>query len=389
MYKQKLIVSIFRLLFAIFSKLPIKKNYIIFESFHGKQFSDNPRAIFEYINDKYPNQYNLIWAMDRRSKAIFSSGQYKKVTRLSIKWCYYMSVSRFWVFNTRMPLWLPKRTENIYLQTWHGTPLKKLGLDIEEVKMPGTTTEKYKENFSKSSSKWDYLLSPNNYSSKIFRSAFDFQGEILEVGYPRNDYLSQKNDSRFINSIKKDLNISNDKKVILYAPTWRDDNYFSKGNYRFQLEIDLNKIKKLVSDEYVIVLRMHYLIAEQLDLSSFGDFVIDCSLYDDIRNLYLISDILITDYSSVFFDYSVLQRPIIFFMYDLDKYKDTLRGFYINDLSELPGEIARTNADLLRILEKVIYRNEFKNYDFFYTKFCSLEDGKASQRVFDSVIKDN
>lgn len=384
-YKNHLIITGYKMVINFFSVMPLKKNYVIFESFHGRQISDNPRAIYEYIRSDYPNQYHLIWSIDRRCKKLLKNQNYKTVKRLSLRWCYYMAVSKYWVINARLPLWLPKRKGTIFLQTWHGTPLKKLGLDIEQVRMPGTDTGRYRENFMKSSSRWDYLISPNAYSTKIFKRAFGYNGNLLECGYPRNDYLINNNNDEYINKIKKDLNISGDKKIILYAPTWRDDEFYSKGNYRFEIQLDLKNMKKELSDDYIIILRMHYLIASKIDISEYEGFVMDYSNYDDIRDLYLISDMLITDYSSVFFDYAVLKRPIIFYMYDLDKYKNQLRGFYIEDVSELPGKIVTSYKDLEKVIRETSFSNVFN--DNFNKVFCSLEDGKASERVFNSVFK--
>ncbi|GEM05264.1 hypothetical protein HMI01_22520 [Halolactibacillus miurensis] len=385
-YQSSLIIRIFRVLFKIFSFIPIKNNYIIFESFHGKQFSDNPRALFEFITQNYQEDYIVIWSVDRRYKDKFEiNNNIKAVTRLTPKWCYYMSVSKYWVINARLPLWIPKRKENIYLQTWHGTPLKKLGLDIEKVNMPGTTTDKYKKNFMESSSKWDYLISPNSYSTNIFRSAFGFKGEILEVGYPRNDHLVNNNNSKYIDELKRKLKIPKDKKVILYAPTWRDDDFYKKGSYRFELSLDLEEMKKALGDKYVIILRMHYLISSELDVSYYENFVFDYSLYEDIRDLYLISDLLITDYSSVFFDFAILKKPIIFYMYDLEKYENILRGFYIKNLADLPGDIVQNDKDLLDALLKVECSQ--KDYQLFFDEFCSLEDGESSKRVYEKVFK--
>src|SRR5690606_16039435 len=145
--------------------------------------------------------------------------------------------SKYWITNSRLPLWIPKSRRTIYVQTWHGTPLKKLGIDIEEVQMAETTTEKYKREFILESSKWDYLISPNAYSTGIFKRAFNFNKTIIESGYPRNDYLINNNNKTEVNKIKQKLGLPKDKKIILYAPTWRDNQFYSKGHYKFNLNL--------------------------------------------------------------------------------------------------------------------------------------------------------
>src|SRR5699024_9675578 len=135
------------------------------------------------------------------------------------------------------------------------------------------------------------------------------------------------------------MGIRRNKKIILYAPTWRDNEYYQRGKYKFDIKLDLERMRETLSDDYVILLRMHYLIAENIDTSKYDGFVIDMSKYEDIRDLYLISDILLTDYSSVFFDYAILNRSVLFFTYDLESYRDNLRGFYFDFEKEAPGPL--------------------------------------------------
>src|SRR5699024_8073160 len=247
----------------------------------------------------YPH-LKLYWSVDKQHVDSFEQFNILFAKRFSVKWLFLMTRAKYWVSNSRLPLWITKPKNTIYLQTWHGTPLKKLATDMDEVHMPGTDTEKYKENFITESSKWDYLISPNTYSTFIFRRAFQFNKTIIESGYPRNDFLINYNNKESIVSIKKKLKLPNDKKIILYAPTWRDNNFYEVGHYKFDLPLNLNLLANSLSDNYIIILRLHYLVAEQIDLSEYPNFIFDYSFYEDIRDLYLISDILITDYSSVF-----------------------------------------------------------------------------------------
>ena len=237
----------------------------------------------------------------------------------------------------RQPTWLPRKEGQIMLETWHGTPLKRLVFDMDDVH---AANPHYKNIVYKQSRGWDYLLSDNPFSTEKFQSCFRFDKEkILEAGYPANDPLYAEDLEERSKAIKEKLGIPLDKKVLLYAPTWRDDNYYDAGEYKFELALDLDRLKKEFSDEYVVLLRMHYWIVDQLDLSKYPGFVYNGSDYDDITELYMISDICMTDYSSVFFDYANLKRPILYYMYDLEKYRDVLRGFYLDVEKELPGPI--------------------------------------------------
>lgn len=184
------------------------------------------------------------------------------------------------------------------------------------------------------------------------------------------------------------MGIPADKKVILYAPTWRDDEFYAKGRYKFSLKLDLNEMREKLGSEYVILLRLHYLISENLELSDFEGFAYDFSNYGDISHLYLISDMLITDYSSVFFDYANLKRPMLFFVYDIENYRDRLRGFYFDFEASAPGPLVKTTDEVIREIkaqeEKGFVPDE--NSAAFYEQFCGLEDGHASQRVIEKVL---
>lgn len=371
----------------LFAKLPVKSNFIVFESFAGKQYSCNPRAIYEYMkwNKK---EFKMYWSVDPAFQKSFESRDLNVVRRFSLKWLYLMARSRYWVTNSRIPLWVIKPKHTIYLQTWHGTPLKKLATDMKEVHMPGTSTKKYKRNFLKEARRWDYLISPNRYSTGIFSRAFDFNKVMLETGYPRNDYLIENNKLEEIEKLKIKLGLPIDKKVILYAPTWRDNQFYEKGKYKFTLDLNIDKLKETFNDEYIIILRMHYLISENFNLNQYEGFAFDFSDYEDIRDLYLISDVLITDYSSVFFDYANLKRPIIFYTHDIEMYRDNLRGFYFDFEKSTPGPLVKTTEEVIDTLININQTNieETSSFIPFYNYFCYLEDGRATQRVVDQVF---
>ena len=384
---KRYLFAIYKRLFSFLGRiLPKKDNLIIFESFLGKQYSDNPRALYEYLKLNYP-EYKMYWSSERKSIQKFQQLNLPYARRFSIKWMFKMNRAKYWVTNSRLPLWIPKPEKTIYLQTWHGTPLKKLAADMDEVHMPGTNTNKYKKNFIKETKKWDYLVSPNNYSTQIFKRAFQFEKNILETGYPRNDFLINENNPDAIDKIKSKIGIPTNKKVILYAPTWRDNQFYGRSRYKFVIQMDLDLLREELNDEYVILLRMHYLIAENLDLSNYDGFIFDMSHHEDIRELYLISDMLITDYSSVFFDYAILKRPMIFYVYDIEEYRDNLRGFYFDFENEAPGPLVKTTEELIKEIQELNDGlSQDKNFETFYQRFCCLEDGHASERIVQQIF---
>lgn len=367
----------------IFLKMSLKDNWVFCESFFGKNYSDSPKYVYEYLQKNYPGKYRFIWVMDKKGTVI--PYKHSRVKRFSIRYCYYLARCKYYIFNSRQPVWIKKRNGNVFLQTWHGTPLKRLVFDLEDI---NSATPRYKKQTYKQSRSWDYLVAANKFSSDIFRRCFIFHKTILETGYPRNDILHWDNKEEIAAKIRDKLNIPKDKKTILYAPTWRDDEYYTKGQYKFSLKLDLQLMKKELGDEYVILLRTHYFIADSIDVTGLEDFAYNLSNYDDISELYLISDYLITDYSSVFFDYANLKRPMLFYTYDLEKYRDVLRGFYIDIEEELPGPLLFTTEEVIdafRNIDEIV--NKYKDkYDVFYEKFCSWEDGQASKRVANAVF---
>ena len=216
-----------------------------------------------------------------------------------------------------------------------------------------------------------------------------YDGNMLEIGYPRNDLLYNPNKDEIARKLKEKLKIPTHKKTILYAPTWRDDEYYGKGQYKFKLKLDLEMMKEKLGDEYVVLLRTHHYIADALDITGLEDFAFNLSKYDDITEIYLISDICITDYSSVFFDYANLKRPMLFYTYDLDKYRDVLRGFYIDMEKELPGPLLFTTEAVIDALMNIddLSAKYAHRYKLFYDKFCSIDDGNASKRAVEALFK--
>ncbi|MTV81986.1 CDP-glycerol glycerophosphotransferase family protein [Secundilactobacillus folii] len=366
---------------------PYDQPTIVFESFGGRQVSDSPYAIYRLFNELYPG-FNFIWSIDRSQKKFCKQNQIPFVVRRTSRWVRTLEKSSYWISNARFPAWVKKPSYVTYIQTWHGTPLKKLGLDIETVSMPGTTTTKYHDNFVKEANRWDALISPNDYSTKIFRSAFGFNNQILKVGYPRNDELINTN-ADDINALKHEMGIPLDKKVVLYAPTYRDNQFAEKGKYTFELPFNLDDFRKQFGKDTVLILRMHYLIANALDISDYTDFVYDFSNYPNISDLYLVSDMLITDYSSVFFDYAYLKRPILFYPYDYHLYKDELRGFYLDYEKDLPGQIANNEKELLKGISKCLQQPDMSSdnqFMKFYNRFCAIDDGLSSLKVVNYVV---
>jgi CDP-glycerol glycerophosphotransferase len=365
--------------------LPINKNIILFESNLGRNYTGSPRAIYEeMVRQGLDTKYRCYYILENPDTPI--PGAAKAVKRSRFLYFYLFAIAGTWVCDTRLPKYIIKRPGCTYIQTWHGTPLKKLALDMDTVFMAGEKgIDNYKKNFYDNAQTWDYLISQNHFSTEIFRRAFAFHKEMLEIGYPRNDVLFAKNNVQDILALKQQLGLPLDKKIILYAPTWRDNEFYGKGNYKFNPPLDFGELQDKLSDEYVMIVKYHYLVMDQVDWTPYKGFVYSCDLSYDISLLYLVSDMMITDYSSVMFDYSLLKRPMLFFCYDLEQYKDTLRGFYFDFLTEAPGPVTLTSDELIAAIKNYDTTQYQEKQEAFYRKYNHADDGKASVKVVDLI----
>lgn len=366
----------------VFVKLKVKPNVVIMETFFGRNYSDNPKYIFEYMNKNYPGKYKYVWVLNKKQNLPYPA---VRVKRFTLRYFYYMATAKYFVFNVRQPKYIVKRKDTVFLETWHGTPLKKLAYDMEDNVSASPLKDIYYQ-----SRFWDYLIAPNRFSHDVFRSCFMYDGNMLDTGYPRNDilHLGEEDRAALTEEVKRELGIPKGKKVILYAPTWRDDEFYDHAQYKFTLQLDLDLLRKELGEEYVVLLRTHYFIVDSLDLTAYEGFAFNGSTYNDIARLYLISDILVTDYSSVFFDYANLKRPMLFYTYDLEKYRDVLHGFYIDMEEELPGPMLFTTEEVVDAIRKLPeLEDKYKEkYDVFYEKYCGWEDGNASKKVVEAVF---
>ncbi len=371
-----------RALYPVQGKLPLREA-ILFVSWNGKQCSDNPLGIAEELRRRGDDR-ERIWVVNDWSVPAPAGD----TVVLSGTEEYYEAFARcrYVISNDDMQAHYRKRDGQIYLQTWHGTPLKRIGFDIQRPQFASGTA--YFGHLSQDVAKWDLLLSQNAFSTPILRRAFKFDGEICEYGYPRNDVLCRGGSAAAAAQVRRKLGLPDGKRVVLYAPTWRDNQFYASGKYRFDLRLDLEKAWRTLGDDYLILVRGHHHLADDVPAGMRPGFALNVTDYPDISELFLISDVLITDYSSVMFDFASTGRPILFFTYDLDKYRDTLRGFYFDLEAEAPGPLLATSDEVLaavRDIDAVADRHR-SQYEAFAARYCPLDDGKAAARVCDRLF---
>lgn len=338
---------------------------VLFESWHG-DYSGNPRAISEALQRR-DGSFRQLWATEQGGHPPNSRAYLEALGRAGHV-----------VSNLNMPGYFRKKRGTIYLQTWHGTPLKRIGFDIEQFDFAGKKL--YLTNLARDVAKWDLLVSANRFSSEVFREAFRYEGEILETGYPRNDVLCRSAGNELGAGVRGHLGVPAGTRTILYAPTWRE-----RGG--FTLALDFDRLIPELGDEWRVLFRAHKMDAGQA-ASAIHPAVIDVTEYPDISDLYLAADVLLTDYSSAMFDFAVTGKPMIFFTYDLAEYRDQVRGFYFDFEREAPGPLLQTTPEVWEALRELdnITRHYATAYSRFRKRFCYLEDGRASERVIDAVF---
>ena len=368
--------------YPVQQRLPLR-DAVVFVSWKGKQCGDNPQAIAEELRRRGDTREH-IWVVADWSVPVPPGA----TAVLAGTEDYYEALARcrYLIANDDMQAWYGKREGQVYVQTWHGTPLKRIGFDIAQPQFVSGTG--YLDHLKQEVAKWDLLLSPNPFSTPIMRQAFRYDGEICESGYPRNDVLRSGESERIAEQARQRLGIPAGQRVILYAPTWRDDQYYASGRYRFDFRLDLEQAWRELGSDTVILLRGHHHMADDVPTGTRSGFVLNVTGYPSMAELCLVSDALVTDYSSVMFDFAPTGKPMLFFTYDLEAYRDRLRGFYFDFEAEAPGPLLATSAEVVAAIADLdtVAARYAAAYRAFTTRFCPLDDGKAAARACDAIF---
>ena len=362
---------------ALLEELPLQEDLVLFESFLGKAYGGNPRYIHEALRRMRPD-LRCVWAYNGDAPI---PGNPTRVKRGSAVYHRLLAQAKYRVNNILFTVH-GRKAETRYLQTWHGTPLKRLGYDIE---VSGPEVDA-RDNLYQESRAWTQLLSENSYSSTVLQRAFRYEGDILEAGYPLTDPLTGDSSNRA--DILRRLELPLDRRFVLYAPTWRDDRQVGHWRFDFDLQLDIAKVAGALAPDQVLLVRAHHLASGGLQDRPLPENARDISHVDDATDLCVIADVLITDYSSIFFDFASTGRPILFYCYDLEQYASQIRGFYLDMDRDLPGPIARNTDELIALLADLpaVQSVHAERYAAFRERFCALNDGKAAERVVDAFF---
>jgi len=347
---------------------------VLLESFHGRAVADNPAAIARTLAAREPG-LDLVWVVDDPSVEV-PEGM-RAVARRTPGWFEALAGAHAYVSNAAAPPWFAKKTGQIHLQTWHGTPLKRIGED----RGPGDlNTWRHRRSLARQAACWDGFVSPSPFCSEVFRSAFSYDGQMLEIGYPRNDLLLSPGAPDVRARTRRRLGVGDDQRVVLYAPTWRE--YLGVRDSK-PLFLDPTRLVAEMPGAVVLV-RGHYNASRQADVLLGHDQVVDVTRYPDIADLYLAADALVTDYSSVMFDFALTDKPVVLLTPDLDRYRDVERGFYFDIEAVSPGPMVTTTDDVVAAL--LADDTHAAARAGFRERFCPWDDGHAADRAVDHLL---
>ncbi|KAD4007144.1 glycosyltransferase [Arthrobacter yangruifuii] len=317
---------------------------IFFESFGGTGCTDSPRAVSDYLASTGFGE-PLYWSVADRSVPVPDYAV--PLLQGSAEWYARLASTRILVNNNNFPWYFRKTPGQFYLQTWHGTPLKKIGVDIPQHLLALS----YRDLMAREAQWWDLLLAQNDFAAGVLPKALGYTGEVLTAGYPRNDALQHPDAGETRNRVRTLLGVAPHQKVLLYAPTWRDRARDGAGRSDWVGFLDVAEASRRLGPDYVFLIRGHHNVAGQRRIDEHSA-AIDVTDYPEVNDLYLASDALVTDYSSAVFDYGVLGRPIYLLAPDLADYRRT-RGLYLEPDS-VPHIAAwvTTTADLAAAVKR-------------------------------------
>ncbi len=355
---------------------------VVYECFWGRQVGDNPRALIEPIRKRFPAIAEY-WVISPGHT--YAPAGMVPLVRWSSQWYAMLATAELVVTNAAMPDHFRRRGGQTVVQTWHGTPLKRLGLDMLSFEH---MSPNYVENLRIRSQQWSLLLSPSPLCSEVYPKAFDYAGPMLEVGSPRNDVLVGTPDAALIVATRQQLGLDDAQRVVLVAPTFRDGQHQS-GDLASTGLIDLDALCEALGEDVTVLFRAHNWIdaaAVPVDRCN----LVNVSDHPDIAELYLVADALVTDYSSVMFDFAVTGRPMVFHTPDLEHYRDELRGWYFDLEAEAPGPITRSAEELASAVTDALTHGtpttHSDRYQAFTERFNAWEDGNAADRVADALV---
>jgi len=367
--------NLIKLAWQLFTHCKIQPDKIVFSNFNGGGYGDNPKFIAqEIIDSNLP--WKLIWVSGEETNVF--PNEITPVKPNTLSFVYHMATAGFWIDNTRKLYYFKKRPNQYYIQTWHGGPgLKKVEMDCESA-----LSKEYKD-FAKIDSKHiDLFLSCCKWCSDLYHSSFWYQGPLLEKGIPKND-LYFKDSAPVRQKVLDYYNLDSSKKLIMYAPTYRDNR--STDMYNLDCEGVLNALEYRFGGSFAVLIRLHPNVADKDDIFTYTDRILNASKYKNMQELLVASDMIITDYSGCAFDYPILKKPGFLYAEDYEEMKRT-KDYYFT-LEELPFSLSLNNQELIHNIETFDYPEYLKRCEHYVKDICYYDDGNASKSVVDVIMQ--
>lgn len=373
-------------------KYPVKDNIILYESFFGRGMTCSPYALFlKFKKDARFKGFKHVWVMEDLSQHELEFEEYKNddsvifVELHSVEYFRYLSSAKYLVTNVTFQTYYTKKPGQVIINTWHGIPLKHLGFDTPRGNCEAT-------NMLRNFLMTDYLISANKFTTKNFKEAYKldgiYQGNIIETGYPRNDTIFHADRDYVINKLRKyGVDVDPNKKIVLYAPTWKGEQYGNPVINVEEYDNFVDTVYKYVDKEKVQVLfKPHQIVYKTLrENGQLQSNFIPATI--DTNEILSVTDVLVSDYSSIFFDFMVTDRPILFYIPDLETYTKE-RGLYFN-VDMLPGPISKDCEQIGKWIgdidnyEKMFDYNKYKEVKSWAVEY---DDGFAAERIIDVVL---
>jgi len=364
-------------LFHIFRLFPIDKKLVVVCNVWG--FGDNAKYVAKELSRRKQGKnkdLKIVFICNHNKNEKPRNPNILMYKTNSLKAIYALSTARVWVDNNRKEKYISKRKGQYYIQTWHGgIALKKIEKDYKAL------PESYIRNAKRDSKMTDLYISNSNFCTDMYRSSFWFNGEILECGSPRNDILfncSEEEKAR----IRRKLGIKNEK-LAIYAPTYRE----SKDPSIYQLDYKkmVAALEERYQDKFVLAVRLHPLVSSMSTELEYSNNIINASSYGDLYELMAISDVMITDYSNIMFEFSFLKKPVFLYAKDMMEYERE-RGFYF-DYKSIPYDKAETETELLSCIRNFQWDEYQLRVNEFLSELDIYETGYASKTVVDKIIE--
>ena len=376
-WKRKLLSRSITIIFYIFRVFPIKRDKVVFSNFDGKGYGDNPKYIYKEL--KKIENIDAVWLISSEKYRDGFPSDIRLVRNRSLQKFYELATAGIWVDNCRKSAYVRKRKHQYYIMTWHaGLCLKKVEKDAEKV-----LEKEYIMAAKKDARKIDLMISNCKWCTNLYRKAFWYTGEILEGGIPRNDIFFCI-DNRQKQKIKKYFNIKQETKLVIYAPTFRRD--FSMDVYNLDIKNTLDSLEQKFHGKWKLLLRLHPSMGKLMKLDErIQPLVIDVSEYGDIYELLAVCDVLITDYSSISFDFANSRKPVFLYTTDMEAYYQD-RGTYFN-LKKLPFPFSDSNKSLTSNILNFEEKEYLEKLERFFSKVGLWESGHASKNIADKIVE--